>query len=51
MTYSRFRFLPLAVPSPTPPGRYRSLKFTDVRDPRHQHLYPVAGALAEDYAA
>ena len=29
--------------------RYRLLKFTDARDPRHGHLYPVSGSMAEDY--
>ncbi len=49
MTYSRFQFLPLHVPSPLPTNRYRLLKFTDGRDPRHQHFYPISGSLMEDY--
>ena len=51
MTYSRFQFLPLHVPSPLPnrSNRYRLLKFTDGRDPRHQHFYPISGSLMEDY--
>ncbi|KAL9179819.1 hypothetical protein ACHAXT_007789 [Thalassiosira profunda] len=58
MTYSRFQFLPLRVlppparaPSaaPSAPGRYRLLKFTDQRDPRHKHLYPISGDLVENY--
>ncbi len=49
MTYSRFRFLPLHVPSHHLNNRYRLLKFTDGRDPRHQHFYPISGSLMEDY--
>eukprot|EP00984_Skeletonema_dohrnii_P002994 scaffold1014_cov142-Skeletonema_dohrnii-CCMP3373.AAC.5 len=49
MTYSRFQFLPLHVPSHPPNNRYRLLKFTDGRDPRHQHFYPISGSLVEDY--
>ncbi|KAL7446917.1 hypothetical protein ACHAXM_011699 [Skeletonema potamos] len=48
MTYSRFQFLPLQVSSPLS-NRYRLLKFTDGRDPRHQHFYPISGSLVEDY--
>lgn len=29
--------------------RYRLLKFTDARDPRHTHLYPISGTWIEDY--
>jgi hypothetical protein len=29
--------------------RYRLLKFTDARDPRHSHLYPISGSFVEDY--
>jgi len=32
-------------------GRYRLLKFTDARDPRHEHLYPIVGNMKEDYAS
>ncbi|KAL7497091.1 hypothetical protein ACHAWT_007451 [Skeletonema menzelii] len=48
MTYSRFQFLPLHVPTDHP-NRYRLLKFTDGRDPRHQHFYPISGSLLEGY--
>ena len=58
MTYSRFQFLPLRVSSPTPTQEqtnrdnnngYRLLKFTDARDPRHRHFYPISGNLIENY--
>jgi len=61
MTYSHFQFLPLSVlPSPTKSKvddniqqqkeeRYRLLKFTDQRDPRHEHFYPISGTLVENY--
>jgi len=62
MTYSHFQFLPLRVlPSPTKSKvddniqqqleeeRYRLLKFTDKRDPRHEHFYPISGSLVENY--
>ena len=32
-------------------GTYRLLKFTDARDPRHEHLYPIVGNMKEDYAS
>ena len=63
MTYSQFQFLPLRVmPPPLPPSssslieepkssqreRYRLLKFTDARDPRHRHLYPISGTMIEN---
>ena len=61
MTYSHFQFLPLRVlPSPTKSKvddniqqqqveRHRLLKFTDKRDPRHEHFYPISGSLVENY--
>ena len=59
MTYSHFQFLPLRVlqppqsPSSTRPThydeRYRLLKFTDARDPRHKHFYPISGGMVENY--
>lgn len=49
MTYSRFQFLPLHVPSHHLNNRYRLLKFTDGRDPRHRHFYPISGSMMEDY--
>ena len=56
MTYSDFQFLPLRVlpspsPSPRPTERYRLLKFTDGRDPRHKHLYPISGSMVENYGS
>lgn len=30
-------------------NRYRLLKFTDARDPRHRHFYPISGSLIENY--
>ena len=41
MTYSRFQFLPLRVSANPSNQKYRLLKFTDGRDPRHQHFYPI----------
>ena len=61
MTYSHFQFLPLRVlPSSSTESstnrqqqleeeRYRLLKFTDKRDPRHEHFYPISGSLVENY--
>ena len=59
MTYSHFQFLPLRVlplssRSPLPDtttveDRYRLLKFTDKRDPRHKHFYPISGSMVENY--
>jgi hypothetical protein len=60
MTYSQFQFLPLRVMPPPPSSslieepkssqreRYRLLKFTDARDPRHRHLYPISGTMIEN---
>ena len=48
MTYSHFQFLPLNVPNGHD-SNYRLLKFTDKRDPRHQHFYPISGGLIENY--
>eukprot|EP00566_Odontella_aurita_P001316 CAMPEP_0113539852 /NCGR_PEP_ID=MMETSP0015_2-20120614/8153_1 /TAXON_ID=2838 /ORGANISM="Odontella" /LENGTH=861 /DNA_ID=CAMNT_0000439587 /DNA_START=20 /DNA_END=2602 /DNA_ORIENTATION=+ /assembly_acc=CAM_ASM_000160 len=49
MTWSHLKFLPVEVPPMPPPSsmtaapssarRYRVLKFVDLRDPRHRHLY------------
>ncbi|KAL7468890.1 hypothetical protein ACHAXS_009137 [Conticribra weissflogii] len=30
-------------------NRYRLMKFTDARDPRHRHFYPISGSLIENY--
>lgn len=49
MTTSRFQFLPLNVPGAHPESKYRLLKFTDKRDPRHQHFYPISGGLMESF--
>ncbi|KAL7533996.1 hypothetical protein ACHAXR_009792 [Thalassiosira sp. AJA248-18] len=56
MTYSHFQFLPLRVlPPPSSSSssssveRYRLLKFTDARDPRHKHFYPISGSMVENY--
>lgn len=49
MTYSQYQFLPLNVPNAHPGSNYRLLKFTDKRDPRHQHFYPISGGLIENY--
>ncbi len=55
MTYSQFQFLPLRVVAPPSSSqdmnreRYRLLKFTDARDPRHKHLYPISGSMIENY--
>lgn len=62
MTYSQYQFLPirvLASASSRDDGgqtdyhrssnRYRLLKFTDARDPRHQHLYEISGSMIENY--
>jgi hypothetical protein len=55
MTYSQFQFLPLRVVAPPSLSqnvtreRYRLLKFTDARDPRHKHLYPISGSMIENY--
>lgn len=35
--------------SQTEDDRYRLLKFTDARDPRHKHLYPISGSMIENY--
>ena len=58
MTYSQFHFLPLQVVVPPSSSsssqdstreRYRLLKFTDARDPRHKHLYSISGSMIENY--
>jgi hypothetical protein len=54
MTYSQFQFLPLQVIQPLSSQdltreRYRLLKFTDARDPRHKYLYPLSGSMIENY--
>ena len=56
MTYSQFQFLPLKVVDAPPLSsqnftreRYRLLKFTDARDPRHKHFYPISGSMIENY--
>ncbi|KAL7512536.1 hypothetical protein ACHAXN_011315 [Cyclotella atomus] len=53
MTYSQFQFLPLRVVNSSSgvvkESRYRLLKFTDKRDPRHEHLYQVSGSMVENY--
>ncbi|KAL3777248.1 hypothetical protein HJC23_005188 [Cyclotella cryptica] len=62
MTYSQFQFLPIRVlpwassrddveqiNSRRSSNRYRLLKFTDARDPRHQHLYKISGSMIENY--
>ena len=57
MTFSQFQFLPIRVLQTTTTGKmetrdqYRLLKFTDARDPRHQHLYQISGSLIENYAS
>ena len=48
MTYSQYQFLPLQVKG-NDKSKYRLLKFTDARDPRHQHLYDVSGSMIENW--
>ena len=49
MTYSRFKFLPLHVKDHLPGARpYRLLKFVDMRDQRHLHLWGSGSGSGHD---
>lgn len=49
MTYSQYQFLPIRAVKSKDRERYRLLKFTDGRDPRHQHLYDISGSYVENF--